>query len=55
MRDALCSSSEELSSIIGVEVEALGSSILVAINMLVMLAYSDSESVEVLIEFVDEE
>ena len=55
MLDALCSSSEELSSTIGVEVEALGSSVLVAINMLVMSAYSDSESVEVLVEFVDEE
>ena len=35
------------------EVEALGSSVLVAINMLVMSAYSDSESVEVPTEFVD--
>ena len=40
---------------IGVEVEALGSLVLVAINMLVMSAYSDSESMEVLVEFVDEE
>ena len=38
-----------------VEVEALGSSVLVAINMLVMSACSDSESMEVLVEFVDEE
>ena len=44
-----------MSSTIGVEVEALGSSVLVAIKMLVMSAYSDSESVEVLVEFVDEE
>ena len=36
-------------------VEVLGSSVLVAINMLVMSAYSDSESVEVPTEFVDEE
>ena len=40
---------------IGVEVEALGSSVLVAINMLVISAYSDSELVEVLVEFVNEE
>ena len=53
--DALFSASEELSSTIGVEVEALGSSILDVINMLVMSVYSDSESVEVLVEFVDEE
>ena len=33
----------------------LRSSVLVAINMLVMSVYSDSESVEVSIEFVDEE
>ena len=44
-----------MSSIIGVADEVLGSSVLVAINMLVMSAYSDSESVEVLTEFVDEE
>ena len=36
-------------------VEVHGSSVLVAINMLVMSAYSDSESVEVPTEFVDEE
>ena len=36
-------------------VEVLGSSVLVAIDMLVMSAYSDSESVEVSTEFVDEE
>ena len=36
-------------------VEVLGSSVLVAINMLVMSAYSDSESVEVPNEFLDEE
>ena len=36
-------------------VEVLRSSVLVAINMLVMSAYSDSESVEVQTEFVDEE
>ena len=53
--DGLFSSSEELFSIIGVVVEAFGSSVLVAINMLVISAYSDSESVEVLVEFVDEE
>ena len=53
MRDALCSSSEELTSTIGVEVESLGSSVLVAINMLVMSTYFDSESIEVLVEFVD--
>ena len=53
--DALFLASEELSSTIGVEVEALGSSVLVTINMLVMSAYSDSESVEVPTEFVDEE
>ena len=53
--DALFSASEELSSTIGVAVEVLGSSVLVAINMLVMSAYSDSESVEVPTEFVDEE
>ncbi|KAH9668368.1 hypothetical protein KPL70_021387 [Citrus sinensis] len=39
---------EELSSIIGIVVEALGSSVLDAISMLVRSAYSDSESVEVL-------
>ena len=33
----------------------LGSSVLVAINMRVMSAYSDSELVEVSTEFVDEE
>ncbi|KAH9698127.1 hypothetical protein KPL71_023895 [Citrus sinensis] len=53
--DALFSTSEELSSTIGVAVEVLGSSVLVAISMLVMSAYSDSESVEVPTEFVDEE
>ena len=37
------------------EVEALGFSVVVAINMLVMSVYSDSESLEVLVEFVDEE
>ena len=36
-------------------VEVLGSSVFVAINMLVMSAYLDSESVEVLTELVDEE
>ena len=36
-------------------VEALGSSVLVVINMLVMSAYSDSVSMEVPIESVDEE
>ena len=50
---ALFLASEELSSTIGVAVEVLGSSVLVAINMLVMSAYSDSESVEVPTEFVD--
>ena len=44
-----------MSSIIGVADEVLGSSVLVAINMRVMSAYSDSELVEVPIEFVDEE
>ena len=37
------------------EVEALGSSVLVASNMLVMSAYSNSELVEVPAEFVEEE
>ncbi|KAH9668387.1 B3 domain-containing protein [Citrus sinensis] len=46
---------EELSSTIGVVVKALGSSVLVAINMLVRSAYSDSESVEVWSVFRDEE
>ena len=46
-------SSEELSSTIGVVVEALGSSVLVAISMLVISAYSDSESVEVWAVFKD--
>ena len=55
MGDALFSTSEEFSSTIGVAVEVLGPSVLVAINMIVMSAYSDSESVEVLTEFVDEE
>ena len=41
--DALFSASKELSSTIGVAVEVLGSSVLVAINILVMSAYSDSE------------
>ena len=36
-----------MSSTIGVVVEALGSSVLVAISMLVRSAYSNSESVEV--------
>ena len=43
-----------MSSTIGVEVEALGSTVSVAINMLVMSAYSDSESVE-LAEFKGED
>ena len=53
--DGSFSWSEEISSTIGVEVEALGSSVLVVINMLVMSTYSNSESVEGLAEIVDEE